>query len=269
MRHTLPRCSLTLRTRPARRRRGPAWAWSHRSGRPSAGPTHGRWMHSICRERADLERCQLGSPSRRVVFPRSRHEMKTPRRRKPEACGICARLAQAVCRRARTTASARSWRASPPERTADRVHLIQQLHAAGLPSRTIVDLLPCVTTGLATQGMLDQIITERDNIAARVDELRQVNEKLDRVIAQVVSRHRHRWLSCSGDWRLSPPSAKLAGLAAHAVRGLELTYGAAAQPARQTGSSRSSSRSNRVRSVSPSSRARFSSASCVRITAGS
>ncbi|OON78832.1 MerR family transcriptional regulator [Streptomyces tsukubensis] len=74
-----------------------------------------------------------------------------------------------------------------PEGATDRVRLIQQLYAAGLPSRTIVDLLPCVTTGLATQEMLDQIITERDSIVARIAELGQAKEKLDRVIEQVAA----------------------------------------------------------------------------------
>lgn len=39
-----------------------------------------------------------------------------------------------------------------PDGAVDRVNLIQQLYAAGLSSRTIVDLLPCVIDGNATPG---------------------------------------------------------------------------------------------------------------------
>jgi hypothetical protein len=75
----------------------------------------------------------------------------------------------------------------------DRVQLIQDLYAAGVPSKTIVELLPCVTTGLATQDMLDQLMSERDRIAVRIEDLGQAKTKLDRVIelvieADVVSR---------------------------------------------------------------------------------
>ncbi|KOG89634.1 MerR family transcriptional regulator [Streptomyces varsoviensis] len=83
-----------------------------------------------------------------------------------------------------------------------RVELIQQLYAAGLPSGTIVELLPCVTTGLATQGMLDQLMTERAHIATRIDELGKAKEKLDRVIEQVIAAG-----IVSGD----PPAAATGG----------------------------------------------------------
>ncbi|GAA2943455.1 MULTISPECIES: MerR family transcriptional regulator [Streptomyces] len=74
-----------------------------------------------------------------------------------------------------------------PDGAVDRVQLIQQLYAAGLSSRTIVELLPCVSTGTATQSMFDRLLTERDRIGVRMDELAQAKAKLDRVIEQVLA----------------------------------------------------------------------------------
>ncbi|MDJ1132967.1 MerR family transcriptional regulator [Streptomyces iconiensis] len=88
---------------------------------------------------------------------------------------------QQLLESARTSGGQRDY----PEGAVERVRLIQQLYAAGLPSKTIVDLLPCVSTGLATQAMLNQLKTERDRIATRIDELGQAKTKLDRVIGQV------------------------------------------------------------------------------------
>ena len=72
-----------------------------------------------------------------------------------------------------------------PDGAVDRVRLIQQLYAAGLASKAIVELLPCVSTGMATESMLDLLMTERDRIGVRMDELAQAKAKLDRVIEHV------------------------------------------------------------------------------------
>ncbi|WP_106398417.1 MerR family transcriptional regulator [Actinocorallia populi] len=74
-----------------------------------------------------------------------------------------------------------------PEEAVDRVRFIQQLYAAGLPSKTIVGFLPCVTTGRATQQMFDKLLAERDRIAAHIDEMVQAKTKLDRVIEEVIA----------------------------------------------------------------------------------
>jgi DNA-binding transcriptional MerR regulator len=67
----------------------------------------------------------------------------------------------------------------------ERVHFIQQLYAAGVPSRVIVDLLPCFATGVATTSMLALMEHERDAIAERLRELTAAHERLDRVIDDV------------------------------------------------------------------------------------
>ena len=69
----------------------------------------------------------------------------------------------------------------------DRVTLIQQLYAAGLPSRTIRSILPCVETGHVTPELLTMLEGERDRISSSIAELEQARAQLDRVIDQ--TRH--------------------------------------------------------------------------------
>ncbi len=73
------------------------------------------------------------------------------------------------------------------EGAVERVQLIQQLFAAGLPSHTIVDLLPCVSTGMVTSSMFDKIRHEREAIEQRITELTAARDKLDGVLEHVLS----------------------------------------------------------------------------------
>lgn len=75
-----------------------------------------------------------------------------------------------------------------PESAVDRVHLIQQLYAAGLSSRTIVQLMPCVDTGEATPAMLELLLAERDRIERQMGELAEARDRLDTVIASTKVR---------------------------------------------------------------------------------
>lgn len=70
-----------------------------------------------------------------------------------------------------------------PESAVDRVMLIQQLFAAGLPSKSIVDLLPCVVDGRATPELLDRLSAERDRIDSQIGDLLSTRSMLDTVIA--------------------------------------------------------------------------------------
>ncbi|MFF9090495.1 MerR family transcriptional regulator [Streptomyces sp. NPDC014991] len=74
-----------------------------------------------------------------------------------------------------------------PDEALERVQLIQDLFAAGLSSRTVIELLPCVSTGVATPAMLDQLIIEGDRITARIQDLTRAKTKLDRVIENVTA----------------------------------------------------------------------------------
>lgn len=64
----------------------------------------------------------------------------------------------------------------------DRVRLIQHLFSAGLASRTIALLLPCVDTGHAPPEMLESLYVERDRISQVMADLAEARDRLDEVI---------------------------------------------------------------------------------------
>ncbi|MGK2854855.1 MAG: MerR family transcriptional regulator, partial [Microbacteriaceae bacterium] len=74
------------------------------------------------------------------------------------------------------------------EQAVDRVIHIQELFAAGLPSRTIVGLLPCMrdTDGgpapHATDRLVDELTAERERIDRTIRELTGSRDVLDGVI---------------------------------------------------------------------------------------
>jgi DNA-binding transcriptional MerR regulator len=72
-------------------------------------------------------------------------------------------------------------RTYPPE-AADRVHLIQLLIAAGVPSKRIADIMPCVHTNLVTPVMFGHLLTERDRLDEQMRVLTTTRDRLDGVI---------------------------------------------------------------------------------------
>jgi DNA-binding transcriptional MerR regulator len=64
-----------------------------------------------------------------------------------------------------------------------RVGLIQELYAAGLSSRTIVGILPCVVTGEVTSELLDRLAAERDRMTERITDLTSTRDRLETIIA--------------------------------------------------------------------------------------
>ena len=70
-----------------------------------------------------------------------------------------------------------------PDGAVERVRLIQRLYAAGLGSKAVVELLPCLHTGVATSDMLARLTAERDRIDAQSRELAATRDRLDAVIA--------------------------------------------------------------------------------------
>ncbi|GAB3839654.1 MerR family transcriptional regulator [Dactylosporangium cerinum] len=70
-----------------------------------------------------------------------------------------------------------------PDGAVDRVVLVQQLYAAGLSSRRILELLPCVYTGYATPQTLALLASERDRIDTQITGLAATRDRLDAVIA--------------------------------------------------------------------------------------
>ncbi|MCX4631870.1 MerR family transcriptional regulator [Streptomyces sp. NBC_01443] len=77
-----------------------------------------------------------------------------------------------------------------PDSALERVLLIQQLYAAGLPSRSIVELLPCVVTGEVTPELLERLSAERDRIDTQISNLATTRDRLDTVIAKATTTFR-------------------------------------------------------------------------------
>ncbi|GLZ76739.1 MerR family transcriptional regulator [Actinorhabdospora filicis] len=76
------------------------------------------------------------------------------------------------------------------ERAVDRVVLIQELFAAGLHSKTIAKLLPCMRDSdggpneMATDSLVVELVDERDRIGRLIADLERSREVLDEVIGK-------------------------------------------------------------------------------------
>ncbi|UUU32478.1 MerR family transcriptional regulator [Streptomyces sp. CA-210063] len=77
-----------------------------------------------------------------------------------------------------------------PDSAVNRVQLIQQLYAAGLTSKSISELLPCVVNGEATSELLDRLSAERDRIDSRIGDLVSARDRLDTVITTATANWR-------------------------------------------------------------------------------
>ncbi|MFG2651396.1 MerR family transcriptional regulator [Streptomyces sp. NPDC048436] len=82
-----------------------------------------------------------------------------------------------------------------PDSAVDRVQLIQQLYAAGLSSKSIVDLLPCVVDGNATPALIERLSAERDRIDRQIAELVSTRDRLDSVVTGAAT-NLHTGRSC-------------------------------------------------------------------------
>ena len=69
-----------------------------------------------------------------------------------------------------------------------RVRFFQQMYAAGLSSRNIAELLPCIDSGHTDVDQRAMLRAERDRIQARVDDLQTALDRLDEVI-EVTATH--------------------------------------------------------------------------------
>ncbi|MEV8022730.1 MerR family transcriptional regulator [Streptomyces sp. NPDC086554] len=76
------------------------------------------------------------------------------------------------------------------ERAVDRVRLIQQLYAAGLTSKSILELLPCVVNGEATPELLDRLSVERSRIDRQIGDLVSARDRLDAMITTATASRR-------------------------------------------------------------------------------
>ena len=68
------------------------------------------------------------------------------------------------------------------ESAVERVQLIQQFFTAGLASRTILQLLPCVDSGSGSPEVFAMLAAERDRITAAMADLAAARDALDRIV---------------------------------------------------------------------------------------
>lgn len=69
------------------------------------------------------------------------------------------------------------------EAAVDRVHFFQDMYAAGLSSRNIAALLPCVASGHTDAQQRAMLRSERARIHDRITQLQAARRRLDEVIA--------------------------------------------------------------------------------------
>ncbi|MET9227259.1 MerR family transcriptional regulator [Lentzea sp. NPDC003310] len=69
------------------------------------------------------------------------------------------------------------------EKAVTRVKLIQQLYGAGISSASILEMLPCVVTGVAAPEVMAKLIGHRSSVVRQIEELQETLLQLDRVIA--------------------------------------------------------------------------------------
>jgi DNA-binding transcriptional MerR regulator len=77
-----------------------------------------------------------------------------------------------------------------PEAAVDRIRVIRQLYAAGLSSKTIAKLTPCVIEGRATPELLQRLSAERDHLDRHIADLIHTRDRLDSVITGASSNLR-------------------------------------------------------------------------------
>ncbi|MDJ0395028.1 MerR family transcriptional regulator [Rhodococcus sp. G-MC3] len=68
------------------------------------------------------------------------------------------------------------------ESAVERVKLIQHLFTAGLPSRTILQLLPCIDSGQSSPESFDILTAERDRLTAAMASMAAARDALDSMI---------------------------------------------------------------------------------------
>ncbi|GAB3458083.1 MerR family transcriptional regulator [Streptomonospora sediminis] len=77
-----------------------------------------------------------------------------------------------------------------PDSAVERVRLIQQLYAAGLSGRAILEMLPHVVDGRATPELIDRLSAEQARIDAKIGELVSARDKLGTVIGNATANWR-------------------------------------------------------------------------------
>lgn len=69
-----------------------------------------------------------------------------------------------------------------PVAAVERVRFIQNLYTAGLGSKAVLRILPCMDHGVLTDEMQGRLLAERERLQTQLDELTATRDKLDEVI---------------------------------------------------------------------------------------
>jgi DNA-binding transcriptional MerR regulator len=92
--------------------------------------------------------------------------------------------AQGLLRSDRTPSGQRVYR----EDAIDYVHLIRVFLSAGLPSRRILEMMPCMRSGTTTRAQREMLEGERQRIDAQIAELTTARDQLSLVIEDAARR---------------------------------------------------------------------------------
>src|SRR3981081_1622114 len=84
------------------------------------------------------------------------------------------------------------------ESAVDRIRLIRQLYAAGLSSKAIAELTPCVIDGKATPELLQRLAAAREHLDRRIAALAHARDRLSSVI-DGASSNMHTGAPCRRD----------------------------------------------------------------------
>jgi DNA-binding transcriptional MerR regulator len=87
---------------------------------------------------------------------------------------------QSLLRETRTSGGHREYDDDAP----DRVRTIQVLFAAGIPSRHVADLLPCMDTGATCPATVTRLEEERTRLRAQAARLSATLDRLDEVVLE-------------------------------------------------------------------------------------
>ncbi|USX48957.1 MerR family transcriptional regulator [Lentzea sp. HUAS12] len=75
------------------------------------------------------------------------------------------------------------------EHAIGRVRLIQQLYAAGISSASILEMLPCVVTGVGAPHVIDKLRGHRSSVVKQIEELQETLLQLDNVIVSATAAY--------------------------------------------------------------------------------
>lgn len=66
-----------------------------------------------------------------------------------------------------------------PSSAVEQVRMIQELFRAGLQSKSIAEILPCIMSGPVTPALVERLTAERDRIDRQIRELTATRDRLD------------------------------------------------------------------------------------------